>query len=430
MTRFRFLHAADLHLDTPFEGLGRLAPRVAARLRNASLDAFDDLVQVALDYDAAFVVIAGDLYDGAQRGIRAQLRFARGVRRLAERGVQVFVVHGNHDPLDEGWQAIRDLPPNLTIFGAERVTTTSVERNGRTLAHVYGISYARRDVVENLSLRFRRMEAPGLHIGLLHCNVGLQEGHASYSPCSEEDLRRAGLDYWALGHIHRRQVIANGHPWIVYPGNLQGRSTKASEAGPKGAILVEAVVDADGSARVENLDFVPLDRARFVRLDLGIAAVADLPALEALILQDAARLQAEHAGRDLLVRVMLDGRGPVHRDLQRPGARHALLDSLREQADQLPGLVWFDQIETATRGALDREPILRRGDFSSELIRTAELLASDPEQFHALLEERALVLRKVRLQHWLPELDTWDWDGLLREAEEKALDLLEEERER
>src|SRR5438270_2398302 len=156
--KFRFVHAADLHLDTPFASIGRVAPEIADRLRDASLEAFDALVRMAIEREAAFAVFAGDIYDSADRGVRAQLRFIRGVERLGERGIPVFVAHGNHDPLD-GWSAIRRPPDNLTVFGAETVEAYPVMQGGDVLAQVYGISYGRRDVTENLALRFQRHEA-------------------------------------------------------------------------------------------------------------------------------------------------------------------------------------------------------------------------------------------------------------------------------
>src|SRR5438132_3466083 len=156
--KFRFIHAADLHLDTPFAAIGRVAPEIAGRLRDASLEAYDVLTRLAIEREAAFVVFAGDIYDSADRGVRAQLRFLRGVERLGERGIPVFVAHGNHDPLD-GWSAIRRTPANLTVFGGDAVETHPVVREGELLAQVYGTSYPHRDVSENLALRFRRQDA-------------------------------------------------------------------------------------------------------------------------------------------------------------------------------------------------------------------------------------------------------------------------------
>src|SRR5437899_3085210 len=181
--KFRFVHAADLHLDTPFASIGRVAPEIADRLRDASLEAFDALVRMAIEHEAAFVIFAGDTYDCADRGVRAQLRFLRGVERLGEQGIPVFVAHGNHDHL-EGWSALRKVPDNLVVFGSEAVESHTVMREGVALAQVYGISYGQRDVTENLALRFGRRDVPGLHIGVLHCSVGAQPDSPAYSPCS------------------------------------------------------------------------------------------------------------------------------------------------------------------------------------------------------------------------------------------------------
>src|SRR3954467_1145267 len=144
MPDFCFVHAADLHLDTPFQGVGRTTPAVGAALRDASLEAWDALVELTLRRQAAFLLIAGDVYDGAERGLRAQLRFLRGLERLSAAGVQVLVAHGNHDPLD-GWSAIRAWPPGVHVFGSDVVEAVAIERDGAVLATVQGISYARRD---------------------------------------------------------------------------------------------------------------------------------------------------------------------------------------------------------------------------------------------------------------------------------------------
>ena len=132
MTRFRFLHASDLHLDSPYQGVGTVPPDVGAMLKDASLEAFDRLTDLALDRQVAFVLLAGDLYDGPERGVRAQLRFLRAVERMGQAGIQVFVVHGNHDPLG-GWTAFRELPSNLTIFNSREVEDMAVEQGSERL---------------------------------------------------------------------------------------------------------------------------------------------------------------------------------------------------------------------------------------------------------------------------------------------------------
>jgi exonuclease SbcD len=406
--KFRFIHAADLHLDAPFAALGRVAPEIAGRLRDASLEAFDGLVRMAIEREAAFVIFAGDIYDSSDRGVRAQLRFLRGVERLGEHGIVVFVAHGNHDPMD-GWSAVRRLPENLVVFGADAVEIHTIGLNGAPWAHVYGISYPRRDVTENLALRFERHDAPGLHIGVLHSNVGNQPDYPAYSPCSVADLTAAGMDYWALGHIHQYQRLSEGHPWIVYPGSLQ--AIKSSELGPRGAVAVEVRGEA-----IEKVEFAALDRVRFARTEVDISGETDLRSLQATILSRAASDTT-----DLLLTVTLTGRGPLHRDLRRAGTLDDLLRDVREELGIGSPFVWVDRIVDRTGAELDREVIGKRADFSAELVRLSNDLRAKPQ-----------VLEALTSGIWRPaerfEMD--DPESLLREAEERALDLLEGEPER
>ncbi len=192
-----------------------------------------------IERDVAFVLLAGDIYDGPQRGVRAQLRFYRGLERLHEAGIYSLVVHGNHDPLLTGWSAVRGAwPASVTVFGHDRVEQATIE-DGQPLAVVHGISFSQRAEMENLALRYHRCDEPCFQVGMLHCNVGSNLEHDPYAPCALSDLERADLDYWALGHVHTRRVSCDGQPWVVYPGNLQGRSPGPSEAGEKGALVVE-----------------------------------------------------------------------------------------------------------------------------------------------------------------------------------------------
>ena len=407
MPAFRFVHAADLHLDTPFAMIGRVAPEIAQRLRDAALVAFDALVRTAIEREAAFVIVAGDIYDSADRGVRAQLRFLRGVEKLGERGIQVFVAHGNHDPLD-GWPVAPRLPRNLFVFGAETVETHTVRLEGEACAQVYGISYGRRDVTENLALRFHRRDRPGLHIGVLHCNVGSQPEYAAYSPCTVADLTAAGMDYWALGHIHQHLRLAEGHPWIVYPGSLQ--AGKSSETGPRGAVVVEV-----SGAAVESVEFVALDCVRFARAEVDISGEPDLHSLRKTILAGAGG-----DDMDLVLTVVLYGRGPLHGELRRRGAIDDLLRDLRDELGIASPFVWIDRIIDQSRAELDRAAIARRGDFSAELTHMVDGLLAEPATLRSLLAD------VLRPGDWFEPDDA---ESLLREAEDRALDLLEGERQ-
>ena len=424
---FTFVHAADLHLDTPFTGIGQISPRVAEALQDASLDAFDALIDLTLREDARFLLLAGDLYDGSQRGIRAQRRFERGLRRLSERGIHTFIVNGNHDPLS-GWSAIRDWPPLVTSFGSQAVETVAIMHGDERLATVYGISYAQARVEENLSLRFRRQDAEGLHIGLLHCNVEGNSEHAPYSPCTLDDLRRAGMDYWALGHVHKRQILSLA-PWVVYPGNLQGRSPKPSERGAKGAMVVRARRERHGATgatfSLQEPRFVPLDRMRFDTLELDLSGIPDVAGLQRQLVAHAERLQAEHEGRGLILRGILKGRGPLYTELQHPGRLAEILAELRRDGEQREPLIAWEDLRNEAASPLDLALIRQRGDFSAELLRLHDDRHRDPERTEAFLKSAFAPLE--RFSPLLPELEADDVEAMLREAQLLALDLLERE---
>lgn len=410
---FCFYHAADLHLDTPFGGLEQVAPELAEALREASLQAFDALIEQVIGDEAAFLLLAGDIYDGAQRGLRAQFRVQAGLQRLSQAGIPAFIVHGNHDPLG-GWSGIRVWPAGVHVFGAAEVSAVPVVRGGAPIATVHGISYPTAHVHENLARRFRRGTGPGLQIGLLHANVEGNADHAPYAPCTLDDLRAAGMDYWALGHVHARQVLAAGPTWVVYPGNLQGRSPKPSERGPKGAVRVEVV-----GGVVRDVVFVPLDRFRFVALDVDATALADLGALRQALAEGAEALAEAHAGRGLLIRARVHGKPSFHGDLLRPDAGSVLLRDLRDASEGRRPHLWWEALRLETRAPLDHAALREGQDFTGELLRMADQLRVD---------SAALAALAARVDRPLPPTgggEPADWQNLLDEAEALALDLLQ-----
>lgn len=420
--RFRFLHAADLHLDTPFYGLHRIDPELAKTLRDATTRAFANLVDAAIEKDVAFVLIAGDVYDGPERGLRAQLAFLDGVKRLSDAGICCFIVHGNHDPIDEGWSAVRSWPERVTVFESGRVQSVPVEREGRTIAVVHGISYPRRAVTENLARLIRRSESNCLQVGVLHCNVGSNRDHESYSPCSVDDLVEAGLDYWALGHVHTRQMLRSGAPWIAYPGNPQGLSLRPTERGPKGALLVEV---EDG--HVARTEFIALDVVRFVEFQVDVSDVGDVAGLKDLIL-DSAREQAEvNDGRACVLRVVLVGRGELHAELGRTRTAEHMLDEVRSAIASSAPPIWVDGIENRTRAVVDIEALRGRGDFAGDLIGMATTVAESAIERASLLAGCYKELPVAELRRVLgAEIETSPREDELARGLELALDVLAE----
>lgn len=358
----RILHAADLHLDTQPSELRRYPELVGEVLRDASLQAFDRLVDAAVAEGVAACVFAGDIYDGADRGVRAQLRFRDGLERLSESGIASFIAYGNHDPVDEGWSAVRSWPDGVVELAPGEPQVHHVETDVGPVA-IHGVSYATRATTENLAKRFRRTGNAAIQVGVLHANVGAQPGHEPYAPCSLDDLRATGLDYWALGHVHTRQVLAGPDPWVAYPGNLQGRSPKPSEQGAKGALLV----DLAGASIPAEPAFLALDVVRFVGVDLDVSGLADVGELADALGERAAALRTEHTGRSLVVRARLTGRTALRQDLRRPG----LLEELRgelQQADERPFL-WWDRVEDRTLPEADLDAAAVADDLTGHVLR-------------------------------------------------------------
>ena len=366
---FQFIHAADLHLDTQPGGLSDHPDEVAAVLCDASITAFGRLVDVAIERQVAFCVFAGDIYDGAERGVRAQLEFRRGLERLATAGIQSFVAHGNHDPVSEGWSAVTSWPEGVTVFDSGTPQTHLLEVNGATVA-IHGVSYAEQATTDNLAVRFERSPEADFQVGVLHANVGGNADHDPYAPCSLADLTAVGLDYWALGHIHLRQTLQERRPAVVYPGNLQGRSFKPSEQGAKGAMVVSV---EDGN--VTAADFEAVDDLRFVAAELDISEHDDVGHLSDAIAEALDAERQTHPGRHLMVRLTLSGRGPVHRELARPAALGDLLESVRADRSGSNPVVWCASLRDRTQPQLDLDQLEASDDFvGSALSELTELV--------------------------------------------------------
>jgi len=418
MSTFTFLHAADLHLDTPFEGLSVDRPELARQLREASLLAFDRLIETAIGRGVAFVVLAGDVYDGIERGLRAQVRFRKGLDRLSAAGIPAFVAHGNHDPVGEGGGGA--LPDGVHVFASGEVRSLPVERGGRRIATVHGISFSKREEKANLARLFRRGPEAGVHVGVLHCNVDGQPGHDPYAPCTKSDLEAAGLDYWALGHVHTRATLLEGRTVAHYPGNLQGRSFKPAEQGPKGASLVHVEDDS-----VRGVEFVPLAPILFASVSVDIAGHEDPTSVQGALEDEALRAADVQGCEGLMVRAELRGRGALHHEL---GKRwDELHESLNEETSARSPWIRWERLSRNTRPEIDRDRIAARDDLAGEILRRIDALVGDPEARRNLLAEVDEKLRGPSLAKVIDPLGEDELEALLREVEIDALERLEVE---
>jgi exonuclease SbcD len=422
MTSFRFIHAADLHLDTPFTGVGKVNAALQQKLQDASLAAFDNLIGAAVRHGVDFVLLAGDIYDGAERGVRAQARFVEGLRQLNRNGIQCFFIHGNHDPVSEGWSALRpeDLPASAVLFDqSDAVRVVPAVRDGEILAVVHGISFRSRTEARNLSLLFPENRCDGqFHIGLLHCNVGGQAGHDNYAPCTLEDLCSRAIDYWALGHIHERMVLRSADPLVLYPGNLQAR--RFDECGPKGATLVHV----NDRSRVE-MEMLPLDEVRFAQLNIDVSGCKSLDAVLAACATSIAQALAQVRPRLLVTRLRLRGQTAAHHDLLKADVQGQLVPALR---DQLPeDAVWLDQAIVATVPFVDRVEVGRSGGFEAALVQLTDALnASDNDSLDLQKKVRAPLLSGTRFDDFLSDLQPIAAREAVAQAESRLLGLMEE----
>ncbi len=423
MTRLRFVHAADLHLDSPFKGLRVAAPeQVADTLYNATFKAYENIVDLCIGERADALLVAGDIYDGADRSLRAQRRFVEGLERLHAAGIRSFVCHGNHDPLD-GWEARLAYPPGCHRFGAE-FESAPVFRDDPGRAVVHGVSYPHRDVTENLVSRLGRVDTAPFSIGLLHANVDNHPGHDPYAPCSLHDLLEADMNYWALGHVHTRQVLHKQGPSVVYPGNPQGRSP--NETGARGAYLVNALDDGN-----VDLEFRAVDCVRWERFAVDIGAHETEQALLDALHKSMEELLDGAGGRPVIARISLEGRGELNRFLGRADTLDHLAEQINEAWTDRTPFAWCERIENRTAPTFDRGARVAGSDFLAEVLRTADRARSDPELRERLRAGMPGLYEHHRFRRYLSGAvpNEEEFAALVREAEMMAVNLLAEDGE-
>lgn len=288
---FQFIHAADIHLDSPLKGLTSFETAPVERIQSATRDAFRNLVQLALDERVAFVLIAGDLWDCDWPDSGPGLFFISQVARLDKAGIPVLVIKGNHDAHSQLTTNIKNWPRNLTMFKHKKAQTELLERWN---VAIHGQSYAQQHVLEDLSADYPPPVPGTFNIGMLH--TCLDDGGTDYAPACLEKLIQSGYDYWALGHIHDRQDLSCEGVHIEFPGNLQGRSMR--ETGPKGCTLVTVADDHSVFTRFEALDVVRWEE---------ISIMADEASVDREVREALTGALANADGRLLAIRIHITG---------------------------------------------------------------------------------------------------------------------------
>lgn len=384
MESFRFIHTGDIHLDSPLRGLSRLEGPTAERIRTATRSAFDNLVTEAIEERVAFVVIAGDLYDGDWRDYHTGLFFIRQMGRLAAANIPAFVLYGNHDAESQITRRLV-LPPNVREFSARKPQTHTIDRYRVAL---HGQSFRQRDITENLAAGYPAPLDGYFNIGVLHTALDGVEGHANYAPCTIDDLLGKGYQYWALAHVHQAAVL-HTRPHIVFCGNLQGRHIR--ETGAKGAQLVTVTEGA-----IDDMAELSADVVRWAHLAVtvtGCSRLGDVVDRMRSSLEDAVR---DADGRLIACRVELTGTTALHAELQASASQ--LAAEARAAALALGNdCAWIERVVLATKS--EAASASRQDDALSDLqIMIADAVA-DPALHELLAADIGEFVR--RLPHGL-----------------------------
>jgi exonuclease SbcD len=380
--RFKIVHAADLHLDSPLTGLSRYEGAPVAEVRGATRRALENLVTLCLEEDAKLLLLAGDLYDGDWRDYSTGLFFAAQLARLRESGARVVWIRGNHDAQSKLTHHL-ELGDHCHELGTKKPVT--LELPALDVA-VHGQGFATQAVTEDLSARYPEPVRGALNIGLLHTALSGRRGHAPYAPCDAAQLAARGYDYWALGHVHQREVVSDS-PYVVFPGNLQGRHVR--ETGEKGATLITV---RDGS--ISAVEPRVLDVVRFARVMVDVSDASGLGDAAELTKRALVKTLEQAGGRLVAARVTLHGHSAAHAelaaDLERAEAH------VRARANEIQGGdVWLEQVRVESELPADLGALAARDDAVGHVVRALAAVKDDPEALASLSGELAELMRAL-----------------------------------
>jgi len=371
---FRFLHAADIHMDSPLRGLESFEDAPVDQIRGAVRRAFDNLVDLAIREDVRFVLIGGDLFDGDWKDYNTGIYFNNRMGALREAGIEVFMVSGNHDAASQISRALR-LPDNVTLFSHRKAETRILEDSG---VAVHGQSFPSRAVLEDLTQGYPQGESGLFNIGLLHTALTGRPGHETYAPCTLDGLKSKGYQYWALGHVHQREEVSRD-PWIVFPGNIQGRHIR--ETGPRGCTLV--TVD---EGRVNAVEPYDIDVLRWAVGKVDLNGCENEEACLERVGRTMEDTLAAADGRPVALRLMLEGVTPLH-------------GSLHERASH-----WMEEFRGIAAGLMD--VWIEKAIFRTVEPSAYQVDSSDISPLSALEKEvEGLKKRKENLFEYAPELE-------------------------
>jgi DNA repair protein SbcD/Mre11 len=402
MKQITFLHTADLHLDSPMIGLSKLPEKIYKRLLNSTFVALKRIVDVAIEKQVDLLIIAGDVYDGEDRSIRAQVKFRQEMERLATRGIPVYLTHGNHDHLSGSWIHI-PLPDNVFVFGEAVEHNTFTKEN--VVVNLYGFSYPRRQLFDRKIDNFKKTGDADFHIGILHGNEGGNSSHDNYAPFHVKDLIEKQFDYWALGHIHKRKILSENPP-VIYPGNIQGRHNK--EQGPKGCYYV-TLTESNC-----HLDWIDTADVEWDTIGIDVQNLTSFQDIYQLCIDQMNQIRNEQSNGKI---AKLELRNLMPFDGSISIENGELLEILQENESEEENFVWVSTIHVKEELHYNTETIKGEDGFVGELLNTIE----NYEQFNEALEPLYL---HHQARKYLSNLRNEDQKNIVEAAERILLQLL------
>jgi DNA repair exonuclease len=371
---FTFIHAADIHLDSPLIGLEQYEGAPVERIRSATRDAFVNLVDLAIERRVAFLIIAGDLYDGDWKDYNTGLFFTSQMVRLQHAQINVFLIRGNHDAASLISRELK-LPDNVIEFATDHAETKVVEE---LKVAIHGQGFATRSVEENLVKNYPERREGYLNIGVLHTSATGREGHENYAPCSVEDMIEKGYDYWALGHIHKRELLHEKDPVILFSGNIQGRHI--NEPGEKGCTLVTV---QDGA--IDALTELPLDVLRWELCDLDATGKTSIEEILDSVQSLLEKYYQQAEGRLLAVRFRIHGATPIHQELV--VRQDYLINNVRSLALEVGGGdIWVEKIKIETSQTVNLTTLMKQDTPVAAILDYIRQTSADKATLDQLLD--------------------------------------------
>ena len=378
----KFIHAADIHLDSPLHGLERYEGAPVDEIRNATRAAFDNLINFAKDEKVDFVLLAGDIYDGDWKNYGTGLYFIQCMAQLQEAGIRVFIVAGNHDAASQITKSLR-LPDNVTMFDTKNPEQVILEDLN---VAIYGQGFHTRAVKKDITLAYPQGDSQLFNIGLLHTCLDGKAGHEPYAPCTVDGLRSKGYQYWALGHVHEREVVSK-EPWVVFPGNVQGRHIR--ETGPKGCTLVTV-----NNNEIVNVEHHDLDVMRWFNCELDVSGAETTDDIYDLVHEELQMVLDEAGDRPVAARLVLTGASAAHTSLH--AKRDHCVQEYRSLATVLGGAgIWLEKVSIRTRPAVTADELYDRDDALSHLLQAIQNIELDDAVLDDLGGELSALRKKL-----------------------------------